>query len=93
MNLHKIAGVDLDVCSYEQKIAYNLACAYGLIYRDEPSRVEILIALFCAGHPEHRAEFNLDAVRSALNNGLDKYFSTGLHQRETYEQIGKIFAI
>ena len=77
---HKIPNVALEVCTAEQKIAYNLAFAYGDLYRKEYHRMpmqfqkaEVITAaarkmseLYRMGYDYKPGKFNEDMIHSAL---------------------------
>lgn len=92
MKYTKIRGVEKEVCTAEQKIAYNIAFAN----RDYFSRAGFTIAdaaragveMFCRSHP--KSKFDVDAIFSALMSGLEEYYK-GPSILWDYESIGKTF--
>lgn len=103
---HKIPKVALEVCTAEQKIAYNLAFAYGDPYRKEYHRMpmqfqkaEVITAaarkmseLYRMGYDYKPGKFNEDMIYSALLAGLENYFNFNQSGVVgSYEEIGKIF--
>lgn len=103
MKYHKIRNVPIDVCTAEQKIAYNLAFAntYELsieyhaaqsgIIRAEIVRDAVNCCMTCWSYgPCNNGRYNTDAIFCALNAGIEKY----LQKREIftdYKQVGEAF--
>lgn len=105
MKLHKIPGVDKDVCTCEQKIAYNLAFRIHINYwcdwdsvkdLDETSRafgVEALIEKIMLDYDNVAGKkYNREAVTAALAAGLAKYLDR-FFIADSYEQIGRAFPV
>ena len=103
---HKIPNVALEVCTAEQKIAYNLAFAYGDPYRKEYHRMPMqfqkaevitaaareMLKLYRMGYDYKAGKYNEDMIHSSLLSGLENYFN--FNQSGVvggYEEIGKIF--
>lgn len=69
-DLHKIPRVDIDICSAEQMLAYNLCQRY---YRgaaaDEIATAAELIAKYISGS-DWSKKYNVPAVLAAVNSGI-----------------------
>ena len=81
-NLHKLRGVDVEVCSAEQMIAYNLACAFSEYEQD----AERIFSLWT----QRSGRYNSAAVFEALQNGLNEYRKRPFIATN-YESVGKVF--
>ena len=103
IKVHKIRGVDKNICSAEQKIAYNIAFARRdtLIRRwkechTEFQRSEVFFDLINTElrlfRETYGEKYNLDAVFIALNQGFKNYCEKFFIARD-YETIGKAFPI
>ena len=97
--LHKIKNVPLDICSCEQKIAYNLAFALIEIYRAEPkiarNATPEAFAVFAVNlHNAYGqfAKYDKKAIKAALANGIDKY-NENFFIASDYETIGNTFTL
>ena len=103
---HKIPKVALEVCTAEQKIAYNLAFSHGDLYRKEFYRMPMqfqkeeiittaarrMIELYRLGYDYKPGKYNEDMIFSALVAGLESYFNFNKSGVvASYEDIGKIF--
>ena len=105
MQYHNISGVKKEVCTAEQKIAYNLAQAYGdriqqaynkYVWQFEKNGVirkscYDLIDLFKRDYPN--TKYNLDAIFCCLGAGLEDYIKMGNGNRilTSFESIGAAF--
>ncbi len=88
MKLHKIPKTDINVCSAEQKIAYNFAFAcYGW------ASVEQVIEHLERYREQFGGKFNSDAIAEALRNGYESYKNSSTHIYTSYAEIGKAFPI
>ena len=93
----------LNVCTCEQKIAYNLAFSNAHIFKKaynampmqfQKSDVIHEAVQFCMkmwGHNEKADKYNADAIFCALNAGLENYIKNNCPILATYEDIGKMF--
>lgn len=106
-NLHKIPNVDLDVCSAEQKIAYNLAFDCHISYQEDFDRVKVegTEAAIDAGintmiqksiqrvldNPKMK-RYDVDAIAHALHTGLRAYMEKPFIATY-YSRIGEAFPI
>ena len=105
MKYHKIRGIDLNVCTAEQKIAYNLAFRAHITF-EETYKKAVTVSAICASDAleqiidfemnafrssySYTGKFNEDAIKSALRAGLSDYL-LHFHLYSTYEEIGKAF--
>lgn len=102
--VHKIKGIDKNICCCEQKIAYNYAFSYyGMAKRcikpDMPefnksaSFVEIEnLVLKNILRNEKMKKYNIDAIMIAFRNGFRRYCNNYFIASD-YESIGKMFQI
>ena len=104
MKTRKIRNVAKEVCTAEQKIAYNLAfrahISFGDKYRTATSGVDKSNIFVTARDIEIAAfkrecgdkKYNIDAIFVALNQGLKDYLSKPFIATD-YAEIGKAFPI
>ena len=104
MKYHKIRNVDINTCTAEQKIAYNMAFRADLSYGDEFRKLDTamaksdaahdiirhMFAQYRAGYDYKAGRYNEDAIQAALNAGLGKYLEKPFIAAD-YETIGKAF--
>jgi len=99
MKYHKIKSVPLDVCTAEQKIAYNIAfswrdcwihaCGCKDAAKYNAARLaQEAIASYKRNYPE--SKYDIDAIFSALLNGIPAYIEQPFIAT-SYEQIGRVF--
>lgn len=107
MKYHKIRGIDISVCTAEQKIAYNIAFSvyinygtkYNRVFAEYPRIVSddllkdiIQQEIKSYKESDKDGKYNIDAIFAALNYGLHDYLvNTKYHIFTDYEQIGKAF--
>ena len=105
MKYHKIKNIPLDVCTAEQKIAYNLAFSnYALFekqYHALPMHfqkrdlisyaVHKMIDMYKCGYDYIDGKYNIDAIFSALNAGFENYLCADYHILTSYKDIGNMF--
>lgn len=103
MKYHKIKNVPLNICTCEQKIAYNLAFsnahifkkAYNLsftgIQKSEVVREAVSFCMRMWEYNEKASKYNTDAIFCALNAGIESYIANNCPILATYEDIGKMF--
>lgn len=90
MKYHKITGVDMDICTAEQIIAYNLAHSYG----DCVSNTDMIFNVPVAAKwllNLYSGKYDRDAIFCALNAGLAKYLSAGSPILTSYKSVGDYF--
>lgn len=104
LKYRKIRGIDKEICTCEQKIAYNMAFQNHISFQENfnaaneiggmclSSFISDLINLdrkeIC--ETSGMGKYNLDAIISALRAGLKEYLSKPFIASD-YEQIGKCF--
>ena len=102
MKTHKIQGVEKDVCTAEQKIAYNMAFSdYPTIQRvlrdyckDEAAAIAYRLRdIHIEELKRQGSRYNLDAVFCAYNAGIWDYVARDYHIIGSYEDIGKAFPV
>lgn len=102
MNMHKIRGIDKEVCTAEQKIAYN----YAFMYRSTMEKIhdsdtteitkdeayQQVIGWVIRGVKDNGIDkkYNIDAIVHCFRNGIKNYME-GFSVLWNYEDIGKIF--
>ena len=107
MKYHKIPRVDKSVCTAEQKIAYNYAETYCYEYRKTWKesahkyfgfqRKEFIAeaVAWCMKLMKNNKKivekYDLDAIQSALNAGMENYFNGAYGILGSYEEIGETF--
>ena len=103
MEYHKIRGIPLDVCTAEQKIAYNLAFEISIngerkykearkisaICADELLR-DLIKGKFDSWMRHYGGKYNDDAIHSCLLAGLAEYLIKPFIATD-YQSIGKAF--
>lgn len=96
MKYHKIRNVPKNVCTCEQKIAYNLAWAHNDCikrgnFETYYDSIEFLFKMWKLSAGYKKGKYNDDAVFYALDNGFKKYVSAGCPILASYDDIGKMF--
>ena len=105
IKVHKIRGIDMAVCTAEQKIAYNLAFANYYDYRDtflglptEMAKSEAVTELrdnwlrLYRMSCNYTGKYNEDAIAVALNQGIRSYMEKPFIASD-YSQIGDCFKL
>lgn len=104
MKYTKIRNIPFDVCTVEQKIAYNLAFRAHISFQDKfntlkaEQKFETVISEFISDiirfeikeYSQNYTIGNIDAIFSALNAGLRNYFEKPFIA-SNYDDIGKAF--
>ena len=103
MKYHKITGVDKQVCTAEQMVAYNFAKA-DFQFAEQYKRCPTAIARgdFADERCNHalkvwndvyaeKSPYNVDAIFSALRAGYDKFMMDGAPILREYGDVGKYF--
>lgn len=102
MKLHKIPGIDKNICTCEQKVAYNYAFMWRdsleKIYKSDASEAvkseayQDIINYVISSLKEHETDkkYNIDAIINCFRNGIKNYME-GFSVLWNYEDIGKIF--
>lgn len=103
MQYHNIDGVKKEVCTAEQKIAYNLAQSYKEFITNAYNKSILgcdknyvirkscydLVNTFNRDYPN--TKYNIDAIFCCLGAGLEEYITNGGKILWSYEEIGKAF--
>lgn len=102
---HKICGVPLEVCTAEQKIAYNLAFRAHITFQDDYNwnkthvcKGELLAFISYVVDFEIRqykrecanCNYDIDGIQSALRAGLENYLEKFTIAHD-YKTIGRLF--
>lgn len=90
MKYHKIRNVPMNVCTAEQKIAYNIAFAHYEIAGTYHSYAEAA-QNFVSWCKDSIKNYDIDAVFCALNAGLENYCKAKYRILSSYEEIGRMF--
>lgn len=102
MKLHKIRNVPLEVCSVEQKIAYNYAFMYvemgkKILCSDAPeflknNEFQKIIRMVIEGASGLRIAADIDGIIVAFRSGFMRYCAAPFIARD-FAQIGAAFEI
>ena len=105
MNYHKIRNVPLEVCTAEQKIAYNLAWDLYINF-DFDKKLSIAPTGWCKSElifqakdycvkrikrTEKWQKFDIDAILSAWMLGIEDYMLNTNKILTSYEEVGRVF--
>lgn len=105
LKYHKICNVPMEVCTAEQKIAYNLATFYdfyGKRMREaEESKTfttsailefvyDAIAEMLKDYQEQHGNKYNIDAIQCALNAGLQEFWRKPFIPL-SYKEIGEAF--
>ena len=104
MKYHKIKNIPLDVCTVEQKIAYNLAFSNYALFEKQYHALSMrfqkrdlisyavhkMIEWYQNGYA-YDGKYDIDAIFSALNAGFENYLRGDYHILTSYKDIGNIF--
>lgn len=102
MKLHKIPGIDKNICTCEQKVAYNYAFMWWdsleKIYKSDASEAvkseayQDIINYVISSLKEHETDkkYNIDTIIHCFRNGIKNYME-GFSVLWNYEDIGKTF--
>ena len=103
MKYHKICNIPMNICTCEQKIAYNLAFAHAHIFRKaynlspmQFQKCEVIheAVEFCMkmwGYNDKAYKYDTDAIFCALNAGIENYIANNCPILASYENIGEMF--
>lgn len=102
MKMHKIRGVDKEICTAEQKIAYN----YAFMYRSTMEKIRYSDTTEIAKDEAYQQvvdcvirgvrdngidkKYNIDAIIHCFRNGIKNYLNH-CSVIGSYEEIGKTF--
>ena len=95
MKFHKIRNVPLNVCTAEQKIAYNLASSYadcikGKTWLCDTDISRWLLAIYMDS--TQKDKYDLDGIFCALNAGTVNFVKHPFIAT-SYKQIGDAFPV
>ena len=104
MKYHKIRNIDINTCTAEQKIAYNMAFSAHISFGDRFRKLDTAMAKddavhdiirnlfkqYHAGYNYKAGKYNEDAIQAALNAGLRSYLEKPFIACD-YESVGKAF--
>lgn len=102
MRMHKIHGVDKNICTAEQKIAYNYAFSHRnwleKIYKSDSTEVVkseayqdvISLVIKCLKDNGTDKRYNIDAIIHCFRNGIENYMKQ-YSILNSYKEIGKTF--
>lgn len=90
MTFKKIRGIDKQVCTAEQKIAYNFACRYRDLNNIELYQLAYMVADEIKRSPE-LAKYDIDSITHCFRNGFINYKNNYPTILTDYETIGKVF--
>ena len=105
MKYHKIRNVEMNVCTAEQKIAYNLAFSWRDLVKNVynandtamnknaciTDAVHKMIECYQRGYDYKPNKYDIDAIFCALIYGLEDYINSDFGILSSYEEIGKAF--
>ena len=104
MKYHKIKNINLQECTCEQKIAYNLAFSnahlFKKAYENTPAQFNKSSVIYDAvkfcikqwrNSYSYTQKYDIDAIFCALNSGLENYIKAGCPVLASYEAIGEMF--
>lgn len=96
MKKYKIRNVDIEVCSAEQKIAYNFLFSWTLNKHDKDyaykcvkdSIYEEMEGKRVCIHPTNWKKYNIDYILELFYRNYDKYIESGKPIFSNYEDLG-----
>lgn len=105
MTYHKIRNIEKNICTAEQKIAYNLAFSWRnfvkRVYNANDTAmnknacitdaVHTMIECYQQGYDYKPNKYDIDAIFCALMYGLEDYINRDIEILTSYEEIGKAF--
>lgn len=94
MKFHKIKGIDKNICTCEQKIAYNYAFAdYDWAMRSDMELQQYLdnVTQRIKENSEIMKKYDIDAIIHCLRQGFINFCKAKYHVLRNYEDIGKMF--
>ena len=92
MTFKKIPNIDKEVCTAEQKIAYNFAFRY----REFDGNKELfdllqVVTAEIKGNEQITKRYDIDSIIHCLRNGYIEYRKNNPAILTDYETIGKVF--
>lgn len=92
LQYHKIPRVDMDVCTAEQMIAYNIASRYLDCDRKFAGYADAAQWMVQQYKRENETtRYNIDAIFCALNAGLESFVKAKYHILTSYKEVGEMF--
>lgn len=104
LQYHKIKNVPLEVCTVEQKLAYNLSYnsdlySYLKLYNMAETGVQkseiihdyIRLCMKRFSFIDTKVKHNIDGIFCCLNAGMENYFNSDNYYLTSYDEIGKMF--
>jgi hypothetical protein len=93
MNLKetKIRGVQLSVCSVEQKIAYNICLRYYGLFANSP-RIAWNLCIIKDAISGIDKKYNKDLVSHYCLSNFERFVRLENHIFSSYQEIGSFFA-
>jgi hypothetical protein len=88
--LTKIRNENIDVCSVEQVVAYNICSSYADIYAKTP-RVAWNWTLITSCIERTAMRCNKDMVQHFIMFNFESYIANGCKILSTYEEVGQMF--
>lgn len=99
LKTHKIPGIEKEICTAEQKIAYNLAFAHYTSIKEAPTAAEARTIAFRRRDTalkelqKNGTRYNIDAIFCAYNAGIMDYTERKYHILTSYAEIGEAFPL
>lgn len=99
LKTHKIPGIEKEVCTAEQIIAYNLAFAHYPSIQDAPTAAEALATaarrrdIALKELQKNGTRYNIDAIFCAYNAGIMDYTNGSHHIFTNYQEVGNAFPL
>ena len=100
MNYHKIPCIEKNICTAEQKIAYNIAFKininHGEKFKQIPTAAEKsnaiykLIKIYIQEFKNKNLKYNIDAIQCCLNAGLQNFLEKPFIALN-YEEVSTAF--
>lgn len=103
MKYHKIRGVELSVCSAEQKIAFNMAFRASVSFKETYDKAKAVSAIckedllnqiikieLDAWRENGNSRYDIDAIFAALRSGLERYMDKPFIPT-SYKEVGEAF--
>lgn len=103
MKYHKIRGVDMKICTAEQKIAYNMAFRAHIGFQDTYNKAKAVSAIckedvlnqiirieLDAWRESENSRYDIDAIFAALRSGLERYMDKPFIAA-SYKEVGEAF--
>lgn len=92
LQYHKIPRVDMDVCTAEQMIAYNIASRYldcNRKFSGYADAAQWMVQQY--KRESENTRYNIDAIFCALIAGLESFVKGKYHILTSYKEVGEMF--